>query len=172
MLFMISYKASSSEMRPYQTSWVCFATRQELQQPGDAAFGTDGFPKRSVLPFFRCKFHWSPSNERRNVPSLVFTQSLLSCPEKWAQPRISLLGWCSSALESTADWEADRKSLQYLPERRGAHGTSSLLPRTRLNFLSLLWSNFIEIKRTGCTEGWNSWLPKVSATCILSLFLP
>lgn len=118
-MFIVSCKPSSSAMRPYQTSWVCFATRQELQQ-GWGLILWDRFPKRSVLPIFRHKFHWSPSNER-NVPSLVFTQSLLCCTEKGAQPRIFLLCWCLAALENTADWEADRGNLYSTCHREEEH---------------------------------------------------
>lgn len=127
-------------MRPYQTTRICFATRQELQQAGDTAFEMDRFPKRSVLPFFRCKFHWSPSNERSNVPSLTFhsvSPPVLHWEVGTAQDFPAVLVSISPGEYSRLGGR-QRKSPQHLPQGRAAHGASSLLPRTWLNFLSLI----------------------------------
>lgn len=167
-MFIVSYKASSSVMRPYQTSWVCFATRQELRQGWGWSLW-DRFPKRFVLPCFRCKFHWRPSNERINISSLVF--SLSSCAAQRNGHRIFC---CAGVYQPWRTQQTGRQTEEISPEpATGKRSTWGIFPAPK-DMAGLPASALIKFhwntKRTGCTEGGNSWLPR--SQCYIYLFPP
>lgn len=163
-MLIVSYKASSSVMRPCQTSWVCFAPRQELQQGwGTQPLRWTDFQRDLCCcsPFFLDANSTEVLQTREEMFHHWFSLSLscvalssghspgFSCCAGVHQPwRTQQTGRQTEGI-STVPATGKRSTWGIFP----APKDTAELPASVL--VKFHWNQ----KRTGCTEGWNSWLP-------------